>query len=386
MAGALEGIRVLDFTHALNGPFCTMLLGHLGAEIIKIEPKGGDNFRRSWMPANAPHDGYEFLMINTNKKSVTLDLTGPRGKEICRRLIAISDVLVENYSLETARRLGLGEEAVRPVNPRLIYACSRGFGESGPYAPYGCNASVNNAMTGWTHTSWQLSGSPGTKAQGIGDQAGGVSLAVGILAALYARDRLGKGQKIEVSMQEALLGFMVSSLHTHFTGNKVGEDAARVADGYYSLRIPDLNDAAWEKLAELMGRQELKSDTRFATPSLRRKNKAALEQVVKDWAQHKTRKELWESLKDTEYFGGPVLSIGEVLEDPHIRSRQAFINMQHPKAGSITLLAPWIRMSLTPTEIKTVSPLIGQHTNEVLGNLLGFSQAELAELSHEGVI
>ncbi|MGH7926185.1 MAG: CoA transferase, partial [Candidatus Binatia bacterium] len=158
MPGALEDIRVIDFTHALNGPFCTMMLGHMGAEIIKIEPPAGDGFRRSWMPANSKVDGYEFLWINANKKSVVLNLKTTRGAELARELIARADVVVENYHTGTMEKFGLGYEDVKKVNPRLIYACSRGFGESGPYKDYGSTAHTNNSMTGWTHTGWNYSG------------------------------------------------------------------------------------------------------------------------------------------------------------------------------------------------------------------------------------
>src|SRR5688572_22241718 len=150
MAGPLEDLRVIDFTHALNGPFCTMLLGHLGAEVIKIEPPSGDNYRRSWMPPGSPEDGYGFLMVNTNKKGIVLNLKSAGGQELARRLIAVSDVLVENYQQGTMESFGLGYESIKSLNPRLIYACSRGYGETGPYAPYGSNAGTNNAMTGWT--------------------------------------------------------------------------------------------------------------------------------------------------------------------------------------------------------------------------------------------
>ena len=202
MPGPLNDIRVVDFTHALNGPFCTMLLGHLGAEIIKIEPPQGDNFRRSWMAPDAGKDGYEFLWINVNKKSVVLNLKTGRGVELARGLITRADVLVENYQKGTMERFGLDYESIKEANPRLIYACSRGYGEWGPYADHGNTAATNNSMTGWTHTAWEYAGAEGTKSLGIGDEAAGVSMTVGILAALHARERTGEGQRIVVSMQE----------------------------------------------------------------------------------------------------------------------------------------------------------------------------------------
>jgi crotonobetainyl-CoA:carnitine CoA-transferase CaiB-like acyl-CoA transferase len=386
MPGALEDIRVIDFTHALNGPFCTMLLGHLGAEIIKIEPPAGDGFRRSWMPPGAKLDAYEFLWINVNKKSVVLNLKTHRGVELARQLIARADVLVENYHVGQMEKFGLGYDTLSAINPRLIYACSRGFGETGPYAHYGSTAQTNNSMTGWTHTGWKYSGAPGTKALGIGDEAAGVSMVCGILAALHARERSGEGQRIVVSMQEALMGFMISEFHEHFVGIEVGNHPIPAADGYFTLRIPDLSDSGWAKLAKLMAREDLTADPRFADATARKDNRAALQDLIKSWARGKTRQELWDGLRSIDYFGAPVLSIGEVMDDPHIKERRAFIERNHPTAGPTKLLAPWIHMSKTPASIRADAPVIGQHTEEVLGSMLGLSAAQLSELREHGVV
>jgi crotonobetainyl-CoA:carnitine CoA-transferase CaiB-like acyl-CoA transferase len=386
MPGALQDLRVIDFTHALNGPFCTMLLGHLGAEIIKIEPPSGDGFRRSWMAGDTTKDAYEFLWINVNKKSIVLNLKTELGIDLARRLIARADVLVENFHTGTMERFGLDYDSVKALNPRLIYACSRGYGEWGPYTSYGSTAQSNNGMTGWTHTSWGYSGAPGTKALGIGDEAAGVSMVVGILAALHARERTGEGQKIVVSMQEALLGFMISSMHEYFTGNNVGNWPTQVADGYFTLRIPEMTDGIFAQLARLMGREDLVQDPAFATAPARRQHRAKLEETIKSWAAGKTRRELWEGLRDLDYFGAPVLSTAEVLEDPHIKARQAFIERDHPSAGRATFLAPWVHLSRTPASIRDHAPAIGQHTDEVLGGLLSLTPAELSDLRAQGVI
>ena len=386
MPGALDDIRVIDFTHALNGPFCTMLLGHMGAEIIKIEPPSGDGFRRSWMPPDAKVDGYEFLWINVNKKSVVLNLKTERGTELARQLIARADVVVENYHAGQMEKFGLGYEDLRKINPRLIYSCSRGFGESGPYKDYGSTAHTNNSMTGWTHTGWKYSGAPGTKAIGIGDEAAGVSMVCGILAALHARERTGEGQRIVVSMQEALLGFMISEFHEHFIGIEVGNYPVPVADGYFTLRIPDISDNGWAKLAKFMDRGDLLADERFATAAARKQHRPQLHELIKDWARNKTRQELWDGLRNIDYFGAPVLSMGEVIEDPHIKERNAFIDRNHPTAGPTKLLAPWIHMSKTPASIRSDSPGLGQHTDEVLGGVLGLSPNDLSDLRAQGIV
>jgi len=386
MPGALEDIRVIDFTHALNGPFCTMMLGHMGAEIIKIEPPAGDGFRRSWMPPNSKIDGYEFLWINANKKSVVLNLKDTRGADLARQLIAKADVVVENYHTGTMEKFGLGYEDLQKINPRIIYSCSRGFGESGPYKDYGSTAHTNNSMTGWTHTGWNYNGAPGTKAIGIGDEAAGVSMVCGILAALHARERTGEGQKIVVSMQEALLGFMISEFHEHFIGIEIGNKPVPAADGYFTLRIPDLSDSGWVKLAKFMDREDLTLDSRFATVPARKQNRAELNELHKTWVGGKKRQELWDGLRAIDYFGAPVLSMGEVIEDQHIKERNAFIDRNHPTAGPTKLLAPWIHMSKTPASIREDSPAIGQHTDNVLGGVLGLSAGELSALRAEGVV
>jgi crotonobetainyl-CoA:carnitine CoA-transferase CaiB-like acyl-CoA transferase len=386
MAGALQDLRVIDFTHALAGPFCVMLLGHLGADIIKVEPPNGDEFRRLWMPPGATTDAYESLWINVNKKSIVLNLKTQKGVELARRLIAQADVLVENYQKGVMERFGLDYDSVKAFNPRLIYACSRGYGEWGPYANYGNTAASNNSIAGWTHSAWKNNGATGTKTLGVGDEAAGVSITVGILAALHARERTGEGQKVEVSMQEAVLGFMTSSMHEYFTGVGVGNRPMKVADGYFTLRVPEMSDSVWVKVAQLMGQNDLIHDSRFATVTARRQHRAELEELVRTWASGKTRQEIWDGLRELDYFGAPVLSVGEVMEDRHIKERRAFIERDHPTAGPITLLAPWIHLSKTPTSIHDDAPLIGEHTDEVLGGLLGLTKDELADLRVQGVV
>jgi crotonobetainyl-CoA:carnitine CoA-transferase CaiB-like acyl-CoA transferase len=386
MARALQDLRVIDFTHALAGPFCVMLLGHLGADIIKVEPPNGDEFRRLWMPPGATTDAYESLWINVNKKSIVLNLKTQKGVELARRLIAQADVLVENYQKGVMERFGLDYDSVKAFNPRLIYACSRGYCEWGPYANYGNTAASNNSIAGWTHSAWKNNGATGTKTLGVGDEAAGVSITVGILAALHARERTGEGQKVEVSMQEAVLGFMTSSMHEYFTGVGVGNRPMKVADGYFTLRVPEMSDSVWVKVAQLMGQNDLIHDSRFATVTARRQHRAELEELVRTWASGKTRQEIWDGLRELDYFGAPVLSVGEVMEDRHIKERRAFIERDHPTAGPITLLAPWIHLSKTPTSIHDDAPLIGEHTDEVLGGLLGLTKDELADLRVQGVV
>ena len=294
--------------------------------------------------ARRKKDGYEFLWINVNKKSVALNLKSERGVDLARQLITRADVLVENFQQGTMERFGLDYESLKTLNPRLIYACSRGYGESGPYAAYGNTAQSNNSMTGWTHTSWGYSGTPGKKALGIGDEAAGVSMCVGILAALHARERTGEGQKIVVSMQEAVLGFMISSMHEYFTGIDVGNQPIPVADGFFTLRVPEHQRSGLVQTRAFDGAKRSCPGSSFcdrggAPPTPDRTGRAD-----QSMGAGKTRQELWDGLRDLDYFGAPVLSTREVLEDPHVRARQAFVERDHPTAGPTTLLAPWIHL------------------------------------------
>lgn len=386
MPGPLNGVRVLDLTHVLNGPFCTVLLAHMGAEVLKVEYGDGDRFRHAWMPPDAERDGYEFIAVNSNKKGIVLDLKKDEGKDLFRRLVQKSDVVVENFTTGTMDRLGLGYETLRTVNPRIIYACSRGFGEDGPYKHVRANAVTIAAMAGWAHAAMEQAEKPGIKGPVVGDEAAGVSMALGIVAALFNRAQTGIGQKIEVSMQEALLGFMVSPLHTHFEGRPIGMPPKQCSDGYYAFHVPDMTDDLWTKLVTAFGRPELASDPRFSTVRNRRNNYAMVEDAITQLVRGRTRAEVWSVLKVLGLSSGPVLSLGEVVEDEHLKARGAFVEVDHPEAGKVTLLAPWIRFSETPASITSPAPLIGQHNREVFGELLRLTDEEIAGLEQRNVI
>ena len=386
MSGPLQGLRIIDLSHVLNGPFGTVLLAHMGAEVLKIEWGQGDRFRHAWMPLDASHDGYEFLAVNTNKKGITLNLKHARGKEIFLELVKRSDAVVENFSIGVMERLGLDYSRLREVNPRIIYASSKGYGEDGPKAHMRANAATIMAATGWTNVAWEFSGRRGTVPQGIGDEAAGVSMALGVLAALYAREQSGHGQKIEVSMQEALLGFMVSNFHTLFESRPVGALPKQCADGYVAFHLPDMPDGLWESFATAMGHPEAIHEPRFATAVSRREHYTEWDQLVASWVKSATREELAQVFGTTGISAAPIVTLAEVLEDEHLRHRQAFVDVEDPRAGTVKMLRPWIRFSETPAEITTSAPLVGQHNDEVYHGLLGFDDDELANLKAEGVI
>ncbi|HEY4200644.1 MAG TPA: CoA transferase [Devosiaceae bacterium] len=386
MTGPLSGVRVLDLTHVLNGPFATMLLAHMGAEVLKVEHGDGDRYRHSWMPPNAGRDGYESLAVNANKKCITLNLKHPEGRQMFEQLLKQSDVLVENFALGTMERLGLSYEELKKINPRIIYAVARGFGDSGPYANMRAFAPTVMASAGWVDAAWKFSGRPGTKVLGIGDEAAGVSLALGITTALYSREKTGEGTKIEISMQEAMLGFMVSTLHTLFEGNPVGGRYFECADGYVSFHLPDWPDDLWRALTTSLGHEEAASDPRFIDMKTRRKNFPQVQEMVAEMVRGHTRAELWEIFQKHQLASSPVLSIGEVVENEHIKARGAFVEVEHPKAGALKLLRPWIRFSEMPTGIDHAGPAIGEHNASVYKELLGIDEGKLEQLKADGAI
>ena len=386
MPGPLTGVRVLDLTHVLNGPFCTLLLAHMGAEVLKVEYGEGDRFRHIWMPADVERDGYEFIAMNSNKKGIVLDMKKAEGKQLFLELVKKSDVVVENFSAGAMERLGLGYEALRELNPRIIYACSRGFGESGPYKHVRANAATISAIAGWAHEGMRLSKTPGAKTPSLGDETAGVSMCVGILGALYNREKTGKGQKIEVSMHEAILGFMVSSLHMHFENQEVGPAPKPCNDGYYYFHVPDMNDEAWAKLTSALGDASLAKDPRFLSVRDRQRNYAAVESAISNLVSHKSRQEVWQVMSSLGLASAPVLTVGESVEDKHLAARGAFVEVEHPEAGKVKVLAPWVRFSDTPGAITSPAPLMGQHSREVLGRILGLRAEDMDALEKKEVI
>jgi crotonobetainyl-CoA:carnitine CoA-transferase CaiB-like acyl-CoA transferase len=323
--------------------------------------------------------------VNVNKKCITLNMKAEEGRKIFLDLIAKSDVVVENFSLGVMDRLGFSYEELRKINPRIVYATSKGYGETGPYSPVRSFAPIAMATSGWTQSAWNMSGANGSKVLGIGDEAAGVSMALGICAALYEREKSGEGQKLEVSMQEAQMGFLVSSFHTHFEGNEVGAPYYECSDGYIVTHLPDLKDELFDRFARAMGHPEVLEDPRFQSAKLRRENYQALADLMGGWMTKMSKHELFQILREQELAAGPVLTLGEVIEDEHIKARKVFVDVEHPEAGTVKLLNPWIRFSKTPGRVTHAGPRIGEHNEEVYRDLLGFDAAKVAELAAAGV-
>jgi crotonobetainyl-CoA:carnitine CoA-transferase CaiB-like acyl-CoA transferase len=362
-----------------------MLLAHMGAEVLKIEHGTGDRFRKAWMPVNADHDGYEYLVVNANKKAITLNLKTEKGREIFRALIGKSDVVVENFAPGVAERLGTTYRELSALNPRLIYATNKGYGE-GPYDNVRANAATIQGITGWTNEVWRMAGVEGTLTFGIGDEAAGISLALGVCAALYERERTGKGRLIEVNMHEAHFGFMIGNLHMHFEKQRVGYPPKRCADGYVAFHLPHIPDEMWGKFAEAMGHPEAATDPRYSTPEARRARQGEVEDLVASWVRDARRDDLWEVFKSIGMSSAPVLSVAEALEDENIVARESFVDVEHPTAGVVRILRPWVRFDGSAGEITNAAPPMGWDNRSVYGDLLGMSEEEVSRLSVEGVL
>jgi formyl-CoA transferase len=397
MPAALEGLRVIDMTHNQAGPACTQILAFLGAEVIKLEePKGGDVARTNM--ADAKGESLFFLVLNANKQSLTLDLKTEEGKRLFREVIAQSDVLVENFGPGALDRLGLGWEALQKVNPRLIYATIKGFGTYGPYAGFKSFEPIAQAMAGAMTTTGHPGGPPTYVWPSIGDSGTGMHMAIGILAALNQRHATGKGQHVEVSMQDAVVNIMRVSLRDHQrlggppprTGNQLGRNVPgttyRCAPGgpndhIFIFAQPQM----WPAMVRVMGQPELEKDPRFATLEARWENRDALNAIVEAWTMRHSKHEAMRLLGDAGVPSGACQDTGEVLADPHLRARDMIVDLDYPARGAFQTVGCPIKLSESPVTV-TRPPLLGEHSAEVLARLCGIDAEEARRLKNSGVI
>ena len=402
MSRALDGIRVIDFTHDQAGPSCTQMLAWLGADVIKIErPPHGDRARRLWNSDNPNVDSYFFLLLNSTKRSAVLDLKTEDGKEIARRLVTAADVVAENLGPGVMERLGLGYAAVKELNPRAVYASVKGFGSYGPYSGFKCFEPVAQATAGAMSVTGEADGPPLVNGANIGDSGTGMHLAIAILAALVQRGRTGRGQLVEVAMQEAVLNLTrVKFTQTLATGEPLGRSGNRSATGGYSdlihcagdtandgvyLIVPPDNPEMFAALAEIIGRPDLPSDERFAKPAARAENAAALTAIVEDWTQLRDKRAVMRAFAEKGVPCGAVLDTAEVLADPHLRERGTVFDLDHPTRGRHAMIGCPLRLSDSPFAAAP-APLLGEHTEAVLTSLAGYSAEEVRQLRDKSVI
>lgn len=392
---ALSGLRVIDLTRVLAGPYATMILGDLGAEVIKIERPGEGDDSRSYGPYQNGESAY-FMSLNRNKRSMTLDLKQPEGKEIFLGLIKQADILVENYRPGAMERLGLGYEQLREVNPRLVYAAISGFGHTGPYRDRAAYDGVVQAMGGIMSITGSAGGQPTRVGPSIGDLAAGLFGTIGILAAIESRHQTGLGQKVDVAMLDSQVALLENAISRYLVTGEVPRPAGnrhssivpfepfRTSDG--EVMIAAGNDALWQKLCTAIGRPDLAADPRFRTNPLRNQHYDELQPLLGAAFAEKTT-EQWLAIMDQAGVpNGPINSVDQVLRNPQVQAREMIIDVEHPVAGKVTVPGIPIKLSATPGAIRLPAPVLGQSTDEILRDLLGYNEERIAALKAKGAI
>jgi len=374
----LDGLRVIDLTRVVAGPFCTMMLGDMGAEVLKIEePEHGDD-SRAWAPF-IHGSGSFFLSLNRSKKSVALDLKSPDGAAALRRLVETADVLIENFRPGSLAELGFDYGAMSALNPRLIYCSISGYGQTGPAAQLPGYDAVIQGEAGIMDMTGFPGGDPTRVGVAITDYLAGLYAVQGILLALTDRHTSGLGQHVDIALFEAMLSVMRLPLSvllaTGHTPTRVGNDHLNIAP-YEPLRAKDgliivavANPGLWGRFCEAIERPELRDDPRFTTNTLRAANRAALKDAIEAVFAGLTVEELTERFRQKNVPCGRVRSIGEAIAHPQVAARDVLLAQHHPQLGTIENLAPVVRLSRTPAEVRLPPPVLGEHTSAVLAAL-----------------
>lgn len=395
MSLPLEGIRVIDLGQIYAAPYCTLQLAYLGAEIIKIEPPGAGELLR--LPAVSPGGAnYSFLMLNANKRSVTLNLKHPRGREVLLGLLVDADVLVENYLAGVMESFGLGYEQLAARFPRLVYASGKGYGAESRWSQLGAMDVTIQASAGIMSVTG-FGDRPGVKTAGTFiDMGTGIHLAAGILAALIQRGRTGRGQKVEVAMHDAAIPCLTSSIAPVLEGHKLHRMGNRhrgacpsnvypACDG--DVMIFCVSEVHWQTMAGLLGRPELRDDPRYQTHGARIRIADEVDALMAEWTRARRRDDIIELLIAHGVPCSPVRTVEEVINDPEVAQRQMLRDSEFLTRGPIKVMGSAIKLSELPDDRKPLSrpPLLGEHTAEVLGTI-GIGAAEIEQLRREGVI
>ena len=392
---ALSGVRILDLTQYEAGTSCTLLLGFLGAEVIKVEPPEAGDPGRTAGTEKPGVDAFYFVLLNPNKKSITLNLRSEKGLQMFKEMVKQADVVVSNFMVGTMQRLGIDYPVLKAINPRIVYAHISGFGSKGPYHSYPSFDIIAQATGGGMSYTGFPENPPTKCGPTIGDSGAGVHLAVGILGALYRRSHTGAGQEVEVTMQESVTNFIRASIASHFATGRVLKrmgntsygmvpwNTFKCLDGYIVIGAVPQN--LFENLLRVIGQEKLIQDERFQGMRNRVRNAKDLEAAVEAWTSTKTKQEAWKILAEARVPAGAVLDSAEILMDPNLLERKMIVEIDHPARGRIKMLGSPIKLSDSPVEV-TAPPLLGANNAEIYGSLLGLDAQKLEELKRDKVI
>lgn len=395
MDRALEGLVILDLTRVLAGPYASMVLADMGAEVIKIEmPVKGDDARH-FGPFIGSESAY-FMSINRDKKSITLDLKKDKAKEIFKKMLETADIVMENYRPGTMEKLGLGYDVMKSINPKIIYAACSGFGSTGPYRFKPAYDIIVQGMGGLMGITGHQGGEPTRVGASMGDITAGLFTAIGILTALHAREKSGLGQMIDISMLDCQVAVLENAIARYFVSGEVPVragnhhpsitpfDAFPTKKGYIVIAVG--NDVLWNKFCNAVKKPELIDDHRFVTNALRTKNRIHMQDVLSKIFMQKSAVQWMDILEQAGIPCGPVNRIDEVVNDPQIISRDMIVEVEHPVAGKLHMPGTPIKLSETPGKIEMPSPLLGQHTDEILVRFLGLNEEEIEQLKNDGIV
>jgi formyl-CoA transferase len=394
--GPLAGIRVLDLTRVVAGPYCSMFLGDLGAEVVKVEQPGTGDDTRGWGPPFAGGESAYYLCINRNKQSLTLDLKSKRAVEVLRELAKVADVIIENFRPGTMERLGLGEKELRELNPRLIYASLTGFGADGPMSDWPGYDLIVQAWGGLMSITGSPSGEPVKVGVAIIDLVAGLMLGKAITAALFAREKIGVGQRIDTSLLEAEVASLINVGSNYLVGgriparwgnahpNIVPYQNFKTADGYLVIGVA--SEVIWKRFCQAIGRNDLSGDLRFANNSKRVENRAELIALLSEMFLQRNNETWFKLLTAAEVPCAPVQSIDQVFQAPQVLHRDMLMEVEHPTAGKVRMAGIPVKFSVTPASVRMPPPLLGEHNSAVLKDWLGMSADAIEELKREKVL
>ena len=395
MAGPLAGIKVLDLTRVLAGPYTTMILSDLGAEVIKIEQPGIGDESRNFGPFKNGFSLY-FMSVNRGKRSVTLNLKSERGKTIFKQLVKQSDILVENFRPGTMKKFGLDYEALAAEHPSLIYAACSGFGQTGPFAQQGAYDMIIQGMGGIISITGEPDGPPVRVGTSISDITAALFTTIGILSALHHRNNTGKGQLVDVAMLDSLVAVLENAIVRYFATDEIPKplgsrhpaitpfEAFESADGHVIIAIG--NDVLWAKFCEHVDRKNLISDPRFSSNAERTANHSELFPILSEIMRQRTTDEWIDALEKIGVPCGPINTIDKVVNHPQVKAREMITQVVHQVTGAVEVPGVPIKLSDTPGDVDAPAPGLGEHTDEILTDMLKMSSDEMEQLRQEGII